>query len=171
MEIKFCTVTEAAKILGLTEYTVRKKIREGDLKGVKESDREGYKIPYEELIRYAQENRRSGIGKDFFEAGITAMALPFVAGFGVAAALSSLSNKTNKNSQEKIITKKIRNLSIESLRDEIEATQYYIQALEIDGDKISNEDKKRVLQAKAKIKFLEHQIKEIELKYEINSNE
>ena len=167
MEIKFYTVTEAAKILGLTEYTVRKKIRDGDLKGVKESDREGYRIPYEELIRYAQENRRSGIGKDF-GLGIAAAALPFVAGFGVATALSSL---LNKGSKEKIFTEKIRNLSIESLRDEIEATQYYIQALEIDGDKITKEDKKRVLEAKAKIKFLERQIKEIEIKYELDSNE
>lgn len=58
----------------------------------------------------------------------------------------------------------------ESIRDEIEATEYHIQALELDGDDMSKEDKKRVLEAKAKIKMLERRIKEIEIEYELNFN-
>ena len=156
-EKKNCTVTEAAKILNLTEYTVRKKIREGEIKAIRgKSDREGYRIPFNELVRYAQNNGRS---ENLVEFGFVGAFL----GMGFTKILEEANNiKRKKNSASDY--EKIKELSIESIKDEIEATQYYIQALEIDGDKMSKEDKKRVLEGKAKIKLLERQIKEIELK-------
>ena len=64
---KTCTVAEAAKVLGLTEYTVRKKIRDGDIKAIKgSSDREGYKIPLDELMRYDALCRKSRTLRNFY---------------------------------------------------------------------------------------------------------
>ena len=154
-EGKTCTVAEAAKILDLTEYTVRKKIRDGDIKAIKASDREGYRIPLDELISYSEKHGRSE---------------EIAAGFGLLGTglqkildnLCSVKRKKNHNYE------KIKNLTIASIQDEIEATEYHIQALELDGDDISKEDKRKVLEAKAKIKMLERKIKEIELGYELN---
>ncbi|MBQ6774745.1 MAG: helix-turn-helix domain-containing protein [Synergistaceae bacterium] len=159
---KTCTVAEAAKVLGLTEYTVRKKIRDGDIKAVKgTSDREGYRIPLDELMRYAESHGRSEIFTGF---GLIADSL----GAGLQKILDNLYSvdvkKKNPNYE------KIKTLTIASIQDEIEATEYHIQALELDGDDISKEDRKKILEANAKIKMLERKIKEIELEYELNSN-
>ncbi len=67
--------------------------------------------------------------------------------------------------------KKIRDITIGGLQDEIEAIQYLIQSLELDGENISINDKKKILEYKARIKLLERQIKEIELHFEIRGAE
>lgn len=53
-EKKMLTVKEAAEQLGLSEYTVRKKIREGEIEGDRQSNRAGYQIPWESFRKYAQ---------------------------------------------------------------------------------------------------------------------
>ncbi|MBQ7197174.1 MAG: helix-turn-helix domain-containing protein [Synergistaceae bacterium] len=163
MSDKYYTVADVAKILGLTEYTVRKKIREGQLDALKgASDRDGYKIPVEALTKYLSEEKHIGISDLGFAA------LPVIAGVGLGiAGLIGGMVRSNAKSKNKKDLKKIRDLSIESLRDEIEATQYYIQALELDGEEITKENQKRILESKAKIKTLERQIKEIQIKYEL----
>ncbi|MBQ6776108.1 MAG: helix-turn-helix domain-containing protein [Synergistaceae bacterium] len=173
-DFDFFTVAEAAKILGLTEYTVRKKIRDGDIHAIKgASDREGYKIPREALMEYAQGDKRSGLSGILADvvgspAGLgIAAAVPFVAGLGLGlGALGAAAGTSKRNNAD---YRKIRDLSIESLQDEIEATQYYIQAMELD-DNPSKEDQKKILEAKAKIKTLERQIKEIKLKFELEKS-
>ena len=63
---KTYTVTEAAKVLGLTEYTARKKIRDGNIKAIKgSSDREGYRIPFDELMRYTENHGLSELSTGF----------------------------------------------------------------------------------------------------------
>ncbi len=157
---KTCTVSEAAKVLGLTEYTVRKKIRDGDIKAVKgSSDREGYRIPIDELMRYAENHGHSEISTGF------ELISDFL-GTELQKIFDGLGSSKKKNPNRE----RIKNLMTESIRDEIEATKYHIQALELDGDDMSKEDKKRVLEAKAKIKMLERRIKEIEIEYELNFN-
>lgn len=177
---KFFTVSEAAKILDLTEYTVRKKIREGQINAVPgASDREGYKIPYDEVIRYAQANKHS----DFtgVAAGILGglglglgIGLPIMAiGFGISKLLDGIDDE-KKNEAD---YKKIQDLSIESIKDEIQAIKFYIEALELEGENLSSESKKKILEGRARIKLLEREIKEIKLKHLIknlegeNSNE
>lgn len=157
---KTCTVSEAAKVLGLTEYTVRKKIRDGDIKAIKgSSDREGYRIPLDELMRYAENHGHSEMFTGFGLIG------DFL-GAGLQKILDNFDSVKRKNPNYA----RIKNLTIESIQDEIEATEYHIQALELDGDDISREDRKKILEAKAKIKTLERKIKEIELEYELNSS-
>lgn len=157
---KIYTVSEAAKILGLTEYTVRKKIRDGDITAIKgSSDREGYRIPADEVMRYAEKH---GGAEIFTEFGLIGEAL----GTGLRKIFDGLSSSKKKNPH----SERIKTLMTESIRDEIEATEYHIQALELDGDEMSKEDRKKVLEAKAKIKMLERKIKEIEIEYELNAN-
>ncbi len=58
---KTLTVKEAAEKLGLSEYTVRKKIRDGEIEGERESNRAGYQIPWESFRRYAdQQDKKVG---------------------------------------------------------------------------------------------------------------
>ncbi|MBQ9419742.1 MAG: helix-turn-helix domain-containing protein [Synergistaceae bacterium] len=157
-ETNYYTVSEVSKILGLTEYTIRKKIRDGDLRAIRgASDRDGYKIPRDALRDYAN-------GKKLPELA-SALGLGFVAGLGIASLASD--NSTRKKHAD---FKKIRDLSIASLQDEIDATDYYIQAMELD-DNPTKEEKKKILEAKAKIKTLERQIKEIKLKFELNKSD
>ena len=140
---KTCTVAEAAKVLGLTEYTVRKKIRDGDIKAIKGSS------DLDELMRYAENHGHSEIFTGFGLIG------DFL-GAGLQKILDNLDSVKKKNPNYA----RIKDLTIASIQDEIEATEYHIQALELDGDDISREDRKKILD----------KIKEIELEYELNSN-
>lgn len=52
---EYYTTKQAAEILGLTEYTVRKKLRNKEIKAIEGSSaREGYKIDKEDLEDYAR---------------------------------------------------------------------------------------------------------------------
>ena len=53
-EQKTLTVKEVAEQLGLSEYTVRKKIRDGEIEGDRQSNRAGYQIPWESFRKYAE---------------------------------------------------------------------------------------------------------------------
>ena len=162
-EEKFFTVAEAAKILNLTDYTIRKKIREGQIKAVQgSSDREGYRIPQEEITRYLQNKGRGGIASSFIPGtaglGFMSPVMPVVGGV-MSGIFSGLKRGHNQE--------KIRDITIGGLQDEIEAMQYLIQSLELDGENISIDGRKKIFEYNARIKLLERQIKEIELQYEM----
>ena len=96
-EDKVYTVSEAADILSLSEYTVRQKIREGEIKAVKgKSDREGYRIYHEDLMSYLRKNGKNrnkswlSIASAFPIGGVLASMLPIVAGAACIAPMSSL---------------------------------------------------------------------------------
>ena len=94
-----------------------------------------------------------------------------VGGAAIAGRIASLIDDGKGTSQEKNDnSKEILDLSIGSLEDQIEAIQYSIQALELKGDKLSVEDKQKILTGKAQIKLLERQIKELKLKYEMSKS-
>lgn len=57
-EQRTLTVREAAEQLGLSEYTIRKKIRDGELEGECQSNRAGYQIPWESFRKYAERQDR-----------------------------------------------------------------------------------------------------------------
>lgn len=86
-ENKLYTVSEAADILSLSEYTVRQKIREGKIKAIKgKSDREGYKIRQEDLMNYLQKKGKKK-NKNWISL-MAASALPVVAAPIIAGAAS-----------------------------------------------------------------------------------
>lgn len=179
-------VKDIAELTGMSEYTVRKKLREGEIEGERTSDREGYKVSRENLARYLQKAKKpfpagllSGIGLGFAAGGMGILGTlllplaPILAGGGAAIAggIASLMDDGKGDSQEKSgNSKEILDLSVGSLEDQIEAIQYSIQAIELKGDELSVEDKQKILTGKAQIKLLERQIKELKLKYEMSQS-
>lgn len=70
-EQKTLTVREVAEQLGLSEYTVRKKIRDGEIEGDRQSNRAGYQIPWESFRKYAEQQDKK-IGSLWSKAAIVA---------------------------------------------------------------------------------------------------
>ena len=190
-EDRYYTVKDASEVLGLSEYTVRKKIREGEIAAIHgASDREGYKIPHDELIAYMKKSKRSGIA-GLFAGAKDSPALGFMVGVGAGAALPILgaaipgalfgglglggiskvvTDAMNGVKKEGVDEKEVLDLSVGSLQDEIDALKFWIEGLELNGDSLSVDDKKKILDAKVRIKLLERQIKEIKLKHTVKSN-
>ena len=50
---KTYTVQEVADLLGLSEFTVRRRIKDGKLKAVMDSKKQGYRVTQESLMEYA----------------------------------------------------------------------------------------------------------------------
>ena len=57
LDKEYYTTEEVAKISGLSDYTVRKKIREGDLRAEGEGNRSGYRIRKEALLEFLFKQR------------------------------------------------------------------------------------------------------------------
>ncbi|MBP3690229.1 MAG: helix-turn-helix domain-containing protein [Schwartzia sp.] len=70
-EQKTLTVKEVAEQLGLSEYTVRKKIREGEIEGDRQSNRAGYQIPWESFRKYAEQQDKK-LGSRWSQAALVA---------------------------------------------------------------------------------------------------
>ena len=173
------TVKEAAKLLGVSEYTVRKKLRDGDLKGVITSDKEGYKISSRELIDYLQKNDKPipaalaalVPGAFALTAGAGALALGVSAlPFGLlGGAFAGLASLFGRDKYEKVFKDgESLDLSVGSLRDQIDMIKYQIEALELKGDNKSVEDEQKILEFKTQIKQLEQRIKLLKLEYKMN---
>lgn len=77
MEEKFFTVQEAAKLLGMSEISIRRRIQAGLIKAVMHSKKQGYRIPYNSLISYAK-TQNSKISS-FFTRGLSYFVPTFAA--------------------------------------------------------------------------------------------
>lgn len=174
------TVKEAAELTGISEYTIRKRIREGEIDGECSSDREGYRISRENLASYLQKNKKPlpiGLFPGTFSlaasgiAGLGSMLLPMASVLALGSAIAGriVSNDRGTLQDKNKSSEEILNLSVGSLKDQIDAIQYSIQALEL-KEELSVEDKQKILTGKAQIKLLEQQIKELKLKYEMNQD-
>ena len=54
---KLITVKEAAQILGVSEFTIRRMIQKNQLEAIMKSKKQGYSISMESLISYAKEHK------------------------------------------------------------------------------------------------------------------
>ena len=166
---EFYTTKEAADILGLTEYTIRKKIRNNEIKATTgASVREGYKIDKESLFDFASRNK---IAIAAIGAGLAAtVGAPFVVGSGIVglvAGLGLLNDEKDKGTSIKG-KKELYDLGIQRLETEIEGLNLQIEALELDGD--SDDNKKNIIQLKIRINELKMKIQEIKMQKEIDGN-
>ena len=57
LDKEYYTTEDAAKISGLSDYTVRKKIRDGELRAEGEGNRSGYRIRKEDLLEFLFKQR------------------------------------------------------------------------------------------------------------------
>ncbi|BAL85006.1 hypothetical protein SELR_pSRC101990 (plasmid) [Selenomonas ruminantium subsp. lactilytica TAM6421] len=162
-EVKdFFTTKQAAELLGLTEYTIRKKIRNNEIKAIPGSNvREGYKIEKESLLEYAKKNNVSPF-KELSPFQLAFALNPVVgAGVGIYSLIKSIGfigNSDNNTIKDK---ERIYKLGIQRLDKEIEGLNLQIEALNLEDKSVENE--KLILEKKIKINELEQKIKEIEI--------
>ena len=162
LEKKYYDVSEAAKILNLSEYTVREKIRNKELKATREEGKRGrgYKIERERLSEYAQNNnitvstapKENGVSPD--PSSVAAAIL-----IGIGSVTSSLfGDKRKKNTKH---ANEIFDLSVKGIQDIIEANKYEIELLKLENSSV--ETQKKILEKMREIKTCEGMIKEIQI--------
>ena len=187
------TVEEAAKLLNLSPYTIRKKIREGEIEAPAPiNDRTGYMIPVKSLEKYESERKWrkdaalvslipgfAGIAAGTAMTGIGALvgAMSMTPLGLLAKGVSALVNDGIKdgnndgskdgNSTGTANKEEILNLSIGGLEDEIDIHDLAIQEIELKGDDLSTDDERKILMHKIEMKKLQQQIKAIKLQYEL----
>ena len=180
----YLTTKEAANILGVTEYTVRKKIRNNEIKAIPGATvREGYKIDKDSLIEYAKENKVNGFctGSTGLTgpAGIAGSALTpfqiglvtnplFAAGVGIYGLLNKIGIIGDDDNDTIKDKKRLYELGIQRIEIEIEGLNLQIKALELEDKTVENE--KKILEKKIRINELEQKKKEIEIEQEMDSN-
>ena len=187
------TVEEAAKLLNLSPYTIRKKIREGEIEAPAPiNDRTGYMIPVKSLEKYESERKWrkdaalvslipgfAGIAAGTAMTGIGALvgAMSMTPLGLLAKGVSNLVNdgikdgnndgRKDGNITGKANKEEILNLSIGGLEDEIDIHDLAIQEIELKGDDLSTDDERKILMHKIEMKKLQQQIKAIKLQYEL----
>lgn len=117
---KTFTVPEVADLLGLSEFTVRRRIKEGKLKAVMDSKKQGYKISEDSLMEYANsQNSKVGslwkkgavlggvattVGSQIIKSwpkfpSATSLAIGALAGFGIGKVLMTLIDSNSNSSK------------------------------------------------------------------------
>lgn len=172
---KFYTVKEAAKILGLSEYTVRKKIRENVIKIPENSDtnkrlpskREGYRIPEETLENYS--GRRIVSSDTLLNSGTLTETEKIP---NTIKTLLDIVNGEKSETQENsdfVFNSNIKNLLIDFFNRAIRKIDLNLEALQHkQNEKLSEEEREKVIDLEIAKEELEQQITLINLSYELN---
>lgn len=124
-----CTVEEASDLLGISEYTIKKKIREGDLKGRIVGKK--YMIPIESIYEYSKKVKKSGKILGVQESNATESALDAIP--------DDLKNQFIEKFEEIWNSKILLKNFIESLKIEKEIITLKIKKLELQKVQVSND--------------------------------
>ena len=158
------TTKEAAEILGISEYTVRKKIRDEELKAIKIPGEAGYRISKEELERYSEKAGKSGITlKEASKSTEVHGSLFDKNIFGIYEILNS-PNETNITKEEK---RKILEEYYKGKQNELKLIELKYKRFLLDKDEIDKEDEKSVKDFDKQ--ELDYQIKIESLKTEVQA--
>ena len=148
----FLTTKEVATLLGLSEYTVRKKIREGEIKAIEpSSSREGWKIDKKSLYEYEKNNKKSMFGNVLYRtiagagAGLLArsvlpgIGIPLAVAAGAGAAVASImSSEKDSDGKDVKMTEAMYNLEIERVDNDIKAIELQIERQKLEEDSVEN---------------------------------
>ena len=112
---KIFGIVEAAKLLGLSISTIRRKIRDNELIAVKRSNKEGYQISDESIRNYAQKHR--------------SILNPLLIGIATSAAMIPLANLfenkiTSPKANNSFQDSETDNDILENLTDKIERLKF-----------------------------------------------
>lgn len=158
------TTKEAAEILGISEYTVRKKIRDEELKAIKIPGEAGYRISKEELERYSEKAGKSGITlKEASKSTEVHGSLFDKNIFGIYEILNS-PNETDITKEEK---RKILEEYYKGKQNELKLIELKYKRFLLDKDEIDKEDEKSVKEFDKQ--ELDYQIKIESLKTEVQA--
>lgn len=149
-ENKFYTTKEAAEILNLTEYTVRKKIRNGDLKAETFKGHAGYRIRHEVLRDYISRHHNLITLEKFISS----------APENFSHTIGKFEEQLQQNPGVSINVNELKTL-IEGKKIDLEGLQLQLRLLELDKDDTVEFQRKKISleisinQLKAEIKALE----------------
>ena len=112
---KIFGIVEAAKLLGLSISTIRRKIRDNELIAIKRSNKEGYQISDESIRNYAQKHR--------------SILNPLLIGIATSAAMIPLANLfenkiTSPKANNSLQDSETDNDILENLTDKIERLKF-----------------------------------------------
>lgn len=149
-ETKFYTTKEVAEILNLTEYTVRKKIRNGDLKAEIFKGHSGYRISHEVLRDYISRNHNLITLEKFISS----------APENFSHTIGKFEEQLRQNPSVSLDVNELKTL-IEGKKIDLEGLQLQLRLLELDKDDTLDFQRKKISleismnQLKAEIKALE----------------
>lgn len=147
---KSFSVQEAADLLGVSEFTIRRRIQDGQLTAVMESKKQGYRITEQSLIDYAKSHKSkldNVLKKDLALASISAVPsfLPILGTVvtDLMSTMKSLSNNKEILNDPVIIEKFIKrlNVELEDFDSQIQFLQFQISHAKTDKEKSSYETK------------------------------
>ena len=188
---EYYTTKQAAEILGLTEYTVRKKLRNKEIKAIEGSSaREGYKIDKEDLEDYARrmaskssaisipsvlsnvyDGATNAIGKNAVNfcagAALASLSKPLMytglafAGIAALHKIYSFFEDEDENDSNTFSPEQYELLK-KRIKTEIESCNLLKQLKELDED--SKEKERELLEIELTIKKLETYLQDIEIR-------
>ncbi len=186
-EQKMLTVREVAEQLGLSEYTVRKKIRDGEIEGDRQSNRAGYQIPWESFRKYAERQDKK-VGSLWSKAALVAGSSlvgrliggpigGFVGGLVTGGALFGMNGEkaeaqgapTDFEELDELKDPELIEKIIERLGAEMDDVSIRIEYAQFQADEAADaEEKKAAMQALMENKLeyarLNKQVKDLEIK-------
>lgn len=174
-ELKTYSVKEAADMLGTSEFTIRRKIQNGQLHATIDSKKQGYRISEDSLKDFAksQESKIGSIWRKLTTIGSIVKTpplslfsvVPFVAGGINIPAYTNLEHSDLKKINDvNVIDKMIERLNVE-LRDfdlQIKYLEFKIKNSKSDSDKIN--DQEQLFQIQSQKLQIDREIKDLEIK-------
>ena len=158
-ETKFYTTKEVAEILKLTEYTVRKKIRNGDLKAEIFQGHSGYRICHEVLKDYISRHHNLITLEKFISS----------APENFSNMIGKFEEQLRQNPSVSLNVNELKTL-IEGKKIDLEGLQLQLRLLELDKDDTVEFQRKKI-SLEISINQLKAEIKALELVKSYSENE
>lgn len=150
-EEKVYTTKEVSDILGLTEYTVRKKIREGDIKAEIFPGHAGYRIKHDDLKDYISQHRGNALQEKMFQTTPESFTM----------AIQKLEEEINRN-RDATVDPSVIQTFIDGKKIDLEGLNLRLRLLELDDNATADFQRKK-LSLELAINQLQAEIKACEL--------
>lgn len=181
-EVKTYNVKEVAEMLGTSEFTVRRKIQNGQLQATIDSKKQGYRISEDSLKNFAKSQeskigslwrKPTAVGGVIKTAGLVSIlpalssifALPLMAGeLDMSEGANSEHSNFSKINDTNVIDKMIDRLNIE-IRDfdlQIKHLEFKIKNSRLDSEKIDNQE--QLFQIQSQKLQVDREIKDLEIR-------
>ena len=150
-EEKFYTTKEVSEILELTEYTVRKKIRDGDIKAEIFPGHAGYRIKHDDLKDYISQHRGNALQEKMFQTTPESFTM----------AIQKLEEEINRN-RDATVDPSVIQTFIDGKKIDLEGLNLRLRLLELDDNATADFQRKK-LSLELAINQLQAEIKACEL--------
>lgn len=150
-EEKFYTTKEVSEILELTEYTVRKKIRDGDIKAEIFPGHAGYRVKQDDLKDYISQHRRNALQEKMFQTPPESFTM----------AIQKIEEEIKRN-RDAAVDLRLLQTFIDGKKIDLEGLNLRLRLLELDDNATADFQRKK-LSLEVAINKLQAEIKAFEL--------